>query len=196
MDHEHEHEHGHGDASDRGDTATPGVNDTIIGVSFDDRFRATEFLTAMGRLASRKELVLKDVVLVTKSDDGTTRVEESTDPTMGRAALSGALWASLLGLILGGPVGWVAGGVVGAGVGAVTAKTVDLGVPDEWVAWFREAVQPGTTTVVILTTDVMVDPFVDEARRFAGAHLVFANMAPGIVGRIRQAFGEPAEGES
>jgi hypothetical protein len=164
MDHEHEHEHGHGDASDRGDTATPGVNDTIIGVSFDDRFRATEFLTAMGRLASRKELVLKDVVLVTKSDDGTTRVEESTDPTTGRAALSGALWASLLGLILGGPVGWVAGGVVGAGVGAVTAK--------------------------------MVDPFVDEARRFAGAHLVFANMAPGIVGRIREAFGEPAEGES
>ena len=111
---DHEHEHGHGDASDRGDTATPGVNDTIVGVSFDDRFRATEFLTAMGRLASRKELVLKDVVLVTKADDGTTRVEESTDPTTGRAALSGALWASLLGLILGGPVGWVAGGVVGA----------------------------------------------------------------------------------
>jgi uncharacterized membrane protein len=166
----------------------PAAADTIIGVSFDDRFRAAEFVTAMGRLASRHELVLKDVVLVTKAADGTTRVEESTDPSTGRAALSGALWASLLGLILGGPVGWVAGGVVGAGVGAVTAKAVDIGVPDEWVAWFRDAVQSGTTSVVILTSDVMVDPFVAEAHRFAGGHLVFANMAPGIVDRIRAAF--------
>lgn len=164
------------------------ASDTIIGVSFDDRFRAAEFVTAMGRLASRHELVLKDIVLVTKASDGTTRVEESTDPSTGRAALSGALWASLFGLLLGGPVGWVAGGVVGAGVGAITAKAVDIGVPDEWVTWFREAVRPDTTSVVILTSDVMVDPFVAEARRFAGGHLVFANMAPGIVDRIRAAF--------
>lgn len=170
------------------DDATPPAADTLIGVSFADRFRAAEFVTAMGRLASRNELVLKDVVLVTKHTDGTTRVEESTDPTIGRAALSGAVWAGLVGLILGGPVGWVAGGVLGAGVGAVTAKTVDLGVPDEWVGWFREAVQPGTTTVVVLTTQVLVDPFVAEAERFAGATLVYANLAPGIVERIRTAF--------
>ena len=69
---------------------------------------------------------------------------------------------------------------------------VSTGVPDEWVSWFREAVQPGTTSVVILTSDVMVEPFVAEAHRFAGGHLVFANMAPGIVERIRDAFGGEA----
>ncbi len=167
-----------------------GATDTIIGVSFSDRFRAAEFLTAMGRLASRGELTLKDAVLVSKTADGATRVEESTDPSVGRAALSGAMWASLLGLVLGGPVGWIAGGVVGAGVGAGVAKAVDLGVPDEWVAWFREAVQPDTTTVVILTTDVLVEPLVAEAERFSGAHLVYANLAPGIVERVRSAFGD------
>lgn len=172
------------------DTGAPA--DTIIGVSFGDRFRASEFLTAMSRLANRGELTLKDAVLVSKHADGSTRVEESTDPSMGRAALSGAMWSSLIGLVLGGPVGWIAGGVVGAGVGAGVAKAIDLGVPDEWVAWFREAVQPDTTTVVILTSDVLVEPFVAEAQRFSGAHLVYANLAPGIVDRVRTAFGEPS----
>ena len=174
------------DIADRGATA-----DTIIGVSFGDRFRAAEFMTAMSRLASRGELTLKDAVLVTKAADGSTRVEESTDPSVGRAALSGAMCPGLLGLVLGGPVGWIAGGVVGAGVGAGVAKAVDLGVPDEWVAWFREAVQPDTTTVVILTSDVLVEPFVAEAQRFSGARLVYANLAPGIIDRLSSAFGEP-----
>ena len=62
--------------------------------------------------------------------------------------MSGALWTGLFGLLLGGPVGWIAGAAIGAGAGAVTAKVVDLGISDEWVAWFREAVQPGTATVV------------------------------------------------
>lgn len=174
--------------TDSGNAA--GTTDTIIGVSFGDRYRAAEFLTAMGRLASRGELTLKDAVLVSKATDGSTRVEESTDPSVGRAALSGAMWSSLIGLVLGGPVGWIAGGVVGAGVGAGVAKAVDLGVPDEWVAWFRESVQPDTTTVVILTADVLVDPFVAEAERFVGAHLVYANLAPGIVDRVRTALGD------
>jgi len=163
--------------------------DTIIGVSFADRFRAAEWALAMGRLASRKELVLKDVVLITKDADGNTHVQESTDPSTGKAAVSGALWAGLIGMIVGGPVGWLAGGAVGAGIGAATAKVVDLGVPDEWVAWFRQAVQPDTTTVVILTAEVLVDPLVAEAQRFTGAHVVYANLAPGIVERVTSAFG-------
>jgi uncharacterized membrane protein len=48
----------------------------------------------------------------------------------------------LFGLILGGPVGWLAGTAIGAGTGVVRAKMIDLGVPDEWVQWFRDAVQP------------------------------------------------------
>jgi uncharacterized membrane protein len=100
------------------------------------------------------------------------------------------MWAGLFGLMLGGPVGWLAGTAIGAGAGAVTARVVDLGIPDEWVGWFREAVQPGTVTVALLVTDLDRDALVAEARRFVGARLVYANLEPNAVERIRAAFGE------
>ena len=94
--------------------------------------------------------VLRDAVIVAKDAEGHTTVRETMDPQPGQTALSSAMWTGLLGLIFGGPVGWLVGGAVGAGVGAVTAKVIYLGVPDEWVTWFRESVQPSTTTVILL----------------------------------------------
>jgi uncharacterized membrane protein len=162
---------------------------TLVGVSFGDPFRAQEFMSAAKRLAAHGSLQVHDAVVVAKSDDGHTRVVETMDPTPGRAALSGAMWTGLLGLLLAGPVGWIAGGVIGAGAGAVAAKVVDLGVPDEWVQWFRDAVQPGTTTVVLLLTDVSVDALVEEAKRFVGAELIYANLDAPSFDRVVAAFG-------
>lgn len=162
---------------------------TLVGVSFRDAFRAQEFMTASSRLASQHSLQVHDAVVVSKDESGHTRVVETIDPQPGRAALSGAMWAGLLGLLLAGPVGWLAGGVIGAGAGAVAAKAVDLGVPDEWVAWFRGAVQPGTTTVVLLLTDVNVDALVEEAKRFTGAELLYANLDPISFDRVVSALG-------
>ncbi len=168
------------------------IPQTLVGISFQDQYRAQEFMTATSRLGSKNLLKVHDAVIVTKKDDGSTHVVETTDPSPGRAAASGAMWAGLIGLFVAGPVGWIAGGVIGAGAGAVTAKVVDLGVPDEWVAWFREAVQAGTTTVVLLLTDVYMDALVTEAERFTGAHLVYANIDAVSFDRISAALGEPA----
>ena len=54
----------------------------------------------------------------------------------------------------------------------MTAKVVDLGIPDEWVAWFREAAQPGTTILALLVTDLNREALLKEFERFEGAHLV------------------------
>ena len=164
----------------------------LVGVSFEDQFRAQEFLTAATRLAARGDLVLRDAVLVMKDSTGKTVVRETTDPQPGRSALSGAMWAGLFGLILGGPVGWLAGTALGAGAGAVTAHVVDLGISDEWVAWFREAVRPGTATVALLVTDLNRTALVEEARRFTGAHLVYANLDESTLDRISDALGDVA----
>src|SRR5690242_6737555 len=93
---------------------------TLVGISFDDVFRAQEFLTAVLGLAAKKRLVLEDAVMVIKDADGHTVVHETHDLQPGRRALSGAVWAGLFGLFLGGPVGWLAGAAIGAGAGAVT----------------------------------------------------------------------------
>ena len=162
---------------------------TIIGISFDDVFRSQEFLTAVTRMSSNHDLRLKDAVIVAKKDDGTTVIRETVDLQAGRTALSGAMWTGLLGLLVGGPVGWLAGMGIGAASGAITAKIVDLGVPDEWVEWFRDAVAPGTFTVVILAEAVDVEALIAEAMRFKG-HLVHANMAPDAIRRLEHALGD------
>jgi uncharacterized membrane protein len=167
-----------------------GKQRTLVGISFDDTFRAQEFLTATGRLASQERLKLVDAVFVTKDDNGRTMVRETTDPGPGRSALSGALWASLFGLILGGPVGWVVGAGVGAGTGAVAAKVIDHGVSDEWVAWFREAIASGTTTLALLVEDLDPAALVAELERFAGARLVYANLDPSWLDRMHAALGQ------
>jgi uncharacterized membrane protein len=165
---------------------------TLVGISFPDVFRAQEFLTAVTGLAAKGSLKLADAVTVVKNNEGHTTVRETVDPQPLPSAMSGAVWAGLLGLILGGPVGWVAGAAIGAASGAVTAKVVDLGIPDNWVEWFRDAVRPGTATVALLLTQLHEAPLVEEAKRFAGGHLVYANLEPDALRRLQEALGEAA----
>jgi uncharacterized membrane protein len=170
------------------DVETTAFRQALVGISFEDAFRAQEFLTAATGLASRGELTLRDAVMVSKDDEGKTVVRETTDLQPARTALSGAIWAGLFGLILGGPVGWVAGLAVGAGTGAITAKVVDLGISDEWVAWFREAVRPGTVTVALLVENLDHNALVQEAARFTGAELVYADLDDQIIERVKTAL--------
>jgi uncharacterized membrane protein len=100
------------------------------------------------------------------------------------------MWTGLFGLLLGGPVGWAAGAAIGAGAGALTAKVVDLGISDEWVNWFRQAVHPDTATVAVLASEIVEDELVREVHRFAGAELVYANFDEDMVGRLKDALVE------
>jgi uncharacterized membrane protein len=160
----------------------------IIGVAFDRQVLAQQYLLAMGGLRESGALELKDAVMVTKDESGHVKVVETMDPTPGRAALTGAMWTGLLGLIVGGPVGWIAGIGIGAASGAVTAKIVDLGIPDEWVAWFRDAVEPGTSTVIILAEHLQVRALAAEARRFPGASIVHTSLPDDAFEQLSAAF--------
>ncbi|HEX4490357.1 MAG TPA: DUF1269 domain-containing protein [Acidimicrobiia bacterium] len=164
--------------------------ETIVGISFGDVFRAQEFLTAAARVASKGGFEIVDAVIVVKDVDGRTHVRETTDPTPGRSALSGAVWTSLIGFFVGGPVGWLAGAAVGAGAGAVTAKVMDIGISDEWVKWFRDVVQPGTATIVLLVIKLERDALAAELERFSGAELVYANLDDSTVERLKAALGD------
>src|SRR4029078_7596283 len=161
------------------ETATPGDDEALFGVSFDDVFRAEEFLIALRGMASRGDLKLNDAVVVYKSDDGSVRARETKDLQPAGTAVSGAMWTGLIGLLIGGPIGFGAGLGVGAGAGAITAKVVDVGTPDEWVEWFKQAVHPHTSTVVALASHVDLNKLYQEAQRFAGAELVHTTLRPG-----------------
>lgn len=158
------------------DAASTSKEQYLVGVSLPDSLRAQEFLSAATRLGVKGALKVRDAVIVVKDEFGGTAIRETMDPQPGRTALSSAMWTGLLGFFVGGPVGWLVGGAVGAGVGAVTAKVIDLGIPDEWVHWFRDSVQPGTTNVVLLLEDLDVSALAGEFRRFPFARLVHTTL--------------------
>jgi len=54
------------------DDVTKGKERTLVGISFEDGFRAQEFLTAATRLASNGRLRLLDAVFVSKDGSGKT----------------------------------------------------------------------------------------------------------------------------
>lgn len=164
----------------------------LIGISFPDTFRAQEFLTAAMRLASTGMLVLRDAVLVAKDDNGHTSVRETTDPQPLPTAISGALWAGLFGLLLGGPVGWLAGVAVGASGGAIAAKAIDVGITDEWVEWFRAAVEPGHTVLALLADDVNRVALAQELARFPQGHIVYTNLSSDWMQRLQPGSTPPA----
>ena len=185
------------------DEASATADDTLVGIEFPDVFRAQEFLTATTRLAANHDIELRDAVMVVSNAEGRVMVRETRDLQPATTAASGAIWAGLFGLILGGPVGWIAGTAVGAAGGAITAKVVDHGIPDEWVDWFRQAVRPGASIVAVLVGDARRVAVFEELKRFEGAHLVYANVPQEWQARIREALGEaplappdPATGES
>lgn len=153
--------------------------EALFGISFTDVFRAEEYMVVLQGLASHGHLALRDAVVVVKDEHDVVRVRETTDIQPAGAAVTGALWTGLLGLLIGGPVGWLAGLSVGAGVGALTAKVIDIGIPDEWVDWFKLAVRTNTVTVIALATDVDLVALNDETHRFAGAHLVHTTLREG-----------------
>jgi hypothetical protein len=51
-------------------------------------------------------------------------------------------------------------------------------------------VQAGTTTLVLLTEDLDRGALVGELERFAGAKLIYANVDPQWIDRMRTALGE------
>jgi uncharacterized membrane protein len=169
--------------SDGPDGAEP-VSQYLVGVSFANELSATEFSVVLQRLQQQGRLRLRDVVVITCDEGGHTRVHETADPSVPASALGGALWGSLVGLLVGGPIGWVAGSAVGAASGALTAKFVDLGVPDEWVAWFRETIDRGATTLVALVERLDDAALATELRRFPEARVVHTTLPANVEARL------------
>ena len=169
--------------------------DTLFGLSFDSLNRAQQFMLAVNGLAQDHKMHLVDAVLVVKGDDH-VRVRETIDPQPGRSALTAAVWTGLLGLILGGLVGWIVGIVLGAGVGAVAAKVIDRGIPDDWIAWFKEVIQPHTATVVVLAGAIDQAALGAEVDRFPGSRLVHTTLPVDAFSQLRSAFSDDVPSRS
>jgi uncharacterized membrane protein len=165
-------------------------NQKLLVISFDDRLKAQEFLLATARLQKDNDLQVHDAVFVQRDADGTSHVTETSDVTLGRGALGGAVWGLLLGTLFGGPIGGVIVGAATAGGGALYAKLRDTGVKDATIEQLRNAVPPGRTAVALLVSHVSVGDLQRELARFPRAELVETDMPPAAVNAVQEALNE------
>ena len=168
----------------------PPDNSKLLVISFTDALRAQEFLLAVAGLQLREEIQLHDAVIITRAEDGSSHVRETTDVTPGQAGLGGGVWGLLLGTLFGGPIGGLVVGAATAGGGALYAKLVDTGVKDATIYELRTAVPPGRTAVALLVSHVSVADLQRELARFPQAQLVETDLPPAAVSAVQAALDE------
>lgn len=164
---------------------------SLIVLSFDSPLRSREAFIAFQRLEQEEVVVLHDAVFIDKDEAGTTDVTETTDPQPGESAWRGGLWGALLGTLVAGPIGTLIGAAASAGVGALSAKLIDIGIPDATVEEVEAAIAPGDSALALLLTHVREDALERELTRFAGAKLVRSDLSPETIDRLRAAL-EPS----
>jgi len=92
-----------------------------------------------------------DSALITKSEDGKVKVEETTELTTGKGARRGAVITGVLGLIY--PPSLIASILVGGGLGGLIGKLRDTGIKNPQIKDIADRLEPGKSAVIALADE-------------------------------------------
>jgi uncharacterized membrane protein len=161
---------------------------SLLVLAFDSGLKSSEAFLAFQRLQQEGIVLVHDAVFIEKDEAGKTRVTETVDSKPADSAMQGGFWGALLGTVIAGPVGLLVGAAASAGLGALSAKLIDLGIPDATVKELEDAVTPGSSALALLLSRVREDDLERELSRFAGATLVRSDFSDETVKRLRDAL--------
>ena len=139
---------------------------------------------AMDRQGSIK---LIDGVVVVHGIDGKVRFEETADPSGKKLGKRGAIAGGLIGLIF--PPAIIASAVVGGVGGGVWGKIRDKGFKDEDLKEIGESLEPGTSAIVAIAEDRVVEQLVAglEGYQKIARHALSAEAAAVVVAEPNEA---------
>jgi uncharacterized membrane protein len=103
----------------------------------------------------------------------------------GAGSISGAFWGILFGLIFWEPFFGVP---IGADAGALRTKFNDYGIDDKFIRLTQEKVTEGTSALLLLTTDAVLDKLV-EAMKGQTFEVIATNLPKEKEDELRAAFG-------
>jgi len=161
----------------------------LLVIAFDSPLKSREAFLAFQRLQNEQGILLHDAVFLDKDEAGRSNVTETIDVKPAEGAARSGLWGALLGTLIAGPVGTVVGGAVSAGLGALSAKLIDIGIPDGTIKELEGALSPGVSALALLVSHVKDEALERELARFAGARLIQSSLTPDTVQRLRTALG-------
>jgi len=165
----------------------------LLVIAFDSPLKSREAFLAFQRLQTEQGILLHDAVFLDKDAAGRSNVTETVDVKPADSAARSGLWGALIGTLIAGPVGTVVGGAVSAGIGALSAKLIDIGIPDGTIKELEGALSPGASALALLVSHVKDEALERELARFAGARLIQSSLTPDVVQRLRSALGTSSQ---
>jgi uncharacterized membrane protein len=100
--------------------------------------------------------------------------------------LGGAFWGFLFAVLFFMPL---LGLALAAGIGAVVASTAELGIDDSLIKKLRERITPGTSAVLLLSSNMVTDGVADEMQAHQGhAELIETNLSREQESKLRSTF--------
>jgi len=137
----------------------------LVAITFDDTLKAQEALLATSRLVKNNLMTLNDAAIVTKTNNGKIKINQTRDLDTGHGALAGSWWGLLAGILLFAPIPGV---VLGAAAGGIWAKLRDVGINDDQMKKMGEDIRPGDAALFLLVDRANWGEFNAEMRRFDG----------------------------
>ncbi len=139
------------------------MSDLIV-VTYPDRFRAEEVLLSVRRMKVAHLIELEDACTVTKDATGNVKLKHSVNLACG-GAMSGGFWGMLIGILFFNPI---LGGIAGASLGALAGVVTEYGITDDFLKSLAKQMQPDSSSIFMLITQVTPDRVLEELSHFGG----------------------------
>ena len=141
----------------------------LVAIIFDDEQTGFDARAALVKMQKEYLIEMEDVVVVTKDNEGKTKLHQAVNLTAAGAA-GGSFWGLLMGAIFLNPLLGVA---VGAGAGALSGALSDIGIDDKMVKELAKSFNPGTSALFVLIKKMTGDKVLDGMKEFTGKGRVF-----------------------
>ena len=141
------------------------MSDLVV-LDFDGTGTADEVLTRLRSMQKEHLIDLEDACVVVHTEAGKLQVKQAVNLTKAGAATgfsTGMLIGALAGLLVLNPLaGMVVGGLSGAGFGALSGKTADYGINDDFIKGLGNTIPKGSSALFVMIKSSTPDKVLPE----------------------------------
>ena len=135
----------------------------LIAIAYPDVNTAQTVSDELRQLMKEQSIVLEDMVIVERRDDGKIKLHQPS--LAGAGAAGGALWGGLIGLIFLMPLFGMA---IGAATGAAAGAASDVGVDNNFMKSLGERLHQGDAALVVLVRQSTPDKVLPRIEQYGG----------------------------
>jgi uncharacterized membrane protein len=136
----------------------------LIAIAYPDEATAQEVASTLADLQKEQTILLDDLAVAVRQDDGKIKLKQSFSPGR-RGAAGGALWGGLIGLIFLQPL---LGMAIGAAAGGAGGAMADYGIDDKFMKELGEKLQPGGAALFVLVRQSTPDKVLPRVSQYGG----------------------------